>query len=112
MGVPLTAVDGMLASALAAGVVMDTANFQHPNTTRARWSCAALRRRRATQRDRPPDLPHQGQQQLILFGRVLSRLDPTAMAGSSGPRSSWAIWPPPEPDRTSPRASSTCSPRP
>jgi phosphoesterase RecJ-like protein len=33
LGVPLTAADGALASALLAGVVIDTANFQHPNTT-------------------------------------------------------------------------------
>jgi nanoRNase/pAp phosphatase (c-di-AMP/oligoRNAs hydrolase) len=44
MGVPLTAGDGMLASALAGGVVMDTGNFQHPNVTpRTMVVAAALR---------------------------------------------------------------------
>ena len=44
MGVPLTARDGMLAAALAAGVVMDTGNFQHPNVTpRTLVVAAALR---------------------------------------------------------------------
>jgi phosphoesterase RecJ-like protein len=33
MDVPLTAADGALASALMAGIVIDTATFQHPNTT-------------------------------------------------------------------------------
>src|SRR5439155_10375131 len=33
MGVPLTAADGALAAALMAGIVIDTATFQHPNTT-------------------------------------------------------------------------------
>jgi phosphoesterase RecJ-like protein len=33
MGVPLAAADGALAAALLAGIVIDTATFQHPNTT-------------------------------------------------------------------------------
>jgi phosphoesterase RecJ-like protein len=33
MGVPLDAADGALAGALLAGIVIDTATFQHPNTT-------------------------------------------------------------------------------
>ena len=33
MGVPLDAADGTLAAALLAGIVIDTAAFQHPNTT-------------------------------------------------------------------------------
>ena len=33
MGVPLTAADGALAAALLAGIVIDTATFQHPNAT-------------------------------------------------------------------------------
>ncbi len=32
-GVPLTAADGALAAALLAGIVIDTATFQHPNAT-------------------------------------------------------------------------------
>jgi phosphoesterase RecJ-like protein len=33
LGVPLTAAEGALADALMAGIVIDTATFQHPNTT-------------------------------------------------------------------------------
>ncbi len=33
MGVPLDAAEGALAAALLAGIVIDTATFQHPNTT-------------------------------------------------------------------------------
>jgi phosphoesterase RecJ-like protein len=33
LDIPLTAADGALAANLIAGVVIDTANFQHPNTT-------------------------------------------------------------------------------
>ncbi len=33
LGVPLDAADGAIAAALIAGVVIDTANFQHPNVT-------------------------------------------------------------------------------
>jgi phosphoesterase RecJ-like protein len=77
MGVPLTAADGMLATALAAGVVMDTGNIQHPNTTpRTLVVAAALREAgaplseiaRRVYRTKPNS-------QLILFGRVLSRLE-------------------------------------
>jgi len=77
MGVPLTAADGMLAAALAAGVVMDTGNFQHPNTTpRTLVVAAALREAgaplseiaRRIYRTKPAS-------QLILFGRVLARLE-------------------------------------
>jgi phosphoesterase RecJ-like protein len=77
MGVPLTAGDGMLAAALAAGVVMDTGNFQHTNTTpRTLVVAAALREAgaplseiaRQIYRTKPTS-------QLVLFGRVLARLD-------------------------------------
>jgi phosphoesterase RecJ-like protein len=76
LGVPLTAGGGMLASALAAGVVMDTGNFQHPNTTpRTLMVAAALREAgaplselaRRLYRSKPNN-------QLVLFGRVLARL--------------------------------------
>ena len=76
VGVPLTAGDGMLAAALAAGVVMDTGNFQHPNTTpRTLVVAAALREAgaplseiaRRLYRSKPNS-------QLELFGRVLARL--------------------------------------
>jgi phosphoesterase RecJ-like protein len=77
MGIPLTAAGGMLASALAAGVVMDTGNFQHPNTTpRTLVVAAALREAgaplseiaRRIYRTKPKS-------QLVLFGRVLARLE-------------------------------------
>jgi phosphoesterase RecJ-like protein len=76
MGVPLTLGDGMLASALAAGVIMDTGNFQHPNATpRTLIVAAALREAgaelseiaRCIYRVKPVS-------QLLLFGRVLARL--------------------------------------
>ncbi|HEY5486041.1 MAG TPA: DHH family phosphoesterase [Candidatus Limnocylindrales bacterium] len=76
LGVPLTAGDGMLASALAAGVVMDTGNFQHPNTTPRTLMVAAVLREagaplselaRRLYRSKPNN-------QLVLFGRVLARL--------------------------------------
>jgi phosphoesterase RecJ-like protein len=76
LGVPLTALDGMLATALAAGVVMDTANFQHSNTTpRTLVVAAALREAgapiselaRRLYRSKPNS-------QLVLFGRVLGRM--------------------------------------
>ena len=76
MGMPLTAADGMLASALAAGVVMDTGNFLHTNMTpRTLVVAAALREAgapfseiaRRLYRTKPNS-------QLVLFGRVLARL--------------------------------------
>ena len=33
LGLPMTAMDGAIAADLMAGLVIDTANFQHPNTT-------------------------------------------------------------------------------
>ena len=77
LGVPLTAGDGMLASALTAGIVMDTANFQHPNTTPRTLAVAAALREagaplseiaRRLYRTKPKT-------QLVLFGRVLSRME-------------------------------------
>jgi phosphoesterase RecJ-like protein len=77
MDVPLTAADGMLASALAAGIVMDTGNFQHPNVTpRTLVVAAALREAgadfseiaRRLYRSKPNT-------QLALFGRVLARME-------------------------------------
>jgi bifunctional oligoribonuclease and PAP phosphatase NrnA len=76
MNVPLTAAGGMLATALAGGVVMDTGNFQHPNVTpRTLVVSAALREAgadfseiaRRLYRTKPNT-------QLNLFGRVLARL--------------------------------------
>jgi phosphoesterase RecJ-like protein len=76
MGIPLTTGDGMMATALAGGVVMDTGNFQHPNVTpRTLVVAAALREAgadfseiaRRLYRSKPNT-------QLTLFGRVLARL--------------------------------------
>jgi len=76
MGVTLTAGEGMLATALAGGVVMDTGNFQHPNVTpRTLVVSAALREAgaqfseiaRRLYRSKPNT-------QLNLFGRVLARM--------------------------------------
>lgn len=77
LGVPLTAADGVLASALMAGLVMDTATFQHPNATpRTLLVAAALREAGAPLAEisrrlyrSKPNL------QLVLFGRVLARLE-------------------------------------
>jgi len=76
MGVPLTSGNGMLAAALAAGVIMDTANFQHSNTTPRTLVVAAVLREagaplseiaRRLYRSKPNT-------QLVLFGRVLARM--------------------------------------
>ncbi|MGA2512185.1 MAG: DHH family phosphoesterase [Candidatus Limnocylindrales bacterium] len=76
LGEPLTSVEGMLACALAAGVVMDTGNFQHPNVTpRTLIVAAALREAgaplgeigRRLYRSKP-------NAQLWLFGLVLARM--------------------------------------
>ncbi|HEX8939249.1 MAG TPA: DHH family phosphoesterase [Candidatus Limnocylindrales bacterium] len=80
LGVPLTAADGTLAAALMAGLVMDTATFQHPNATpRTLLVAAALREAgaplseisRRLYRSKP-------NAQLALFGRVLARLESSA----------------------------------
>ncbi|MEW5991714.1 MAG: DHH family phosphoesterase [Chloroflexota bacterium] len=80
LGVPLDSAGGSLATALMAGIVMDTATFAHPNATpRTLAVSAALvaagaplaeisRRLYRTK----PDV------QLRLFGRVLDRLQTTA----------------------------------
>jgi phosphoesterase RecJ-like protein len=76
MGVPLTTGNGMMASALAGGVIMDTGNFQHPNVTpRTLMVSAALREAgadfseiaRRLYRSKPNT-------QLKLFGLVLARM--------------------------------------
>ncbi len=76
LGVPLDDFDGMLASALAGGVVMDTGSFQHPNVTpRTMVVAAALKEAgaplseiaRRLYRSKPNT-------QLVLFGRVLARM--------------------------------------
>jgi phosphoesterase RecJ-like protein len=76
LGVPLDAVDGAIAANLMAGVVIDTANFQHPNVTPRTLRVAAelvavgaplARTAKLLYRTKP-------NQQLKLFGLVLGRL--------------------------------------
>jgi bifunctional oligoribonuclease and PAP phosphatase NrnA len=82
MGVPLAAAGGMLATALGAGVVMDTGNFQHSNTTpRTLVVAAALREAGAPLTDIARRIYRsKPNSQLILFGRVLARME-TSMEG-------------------------------
>ena len=77
LGVALTAHDGAIAANLMAGVVIDTANFQHPNTTPRTLRVAAELRAagaplyeiaRRLYRTKP-------NAQLHLFGLVLARLE-------------------------------------
>lgn len=77
LAVPLTAADGAIAAALMAGLVMDTATFQHPNATPRTLRVAAelvaagaplSATSRLLYRTKPD-------QQLRLFGRVLARLE-------------------------------------
>ena len=77
LGVPLDAGEGMLASALTAGIVMDTANFQHPNTTpRTLVVAAALREAGAPFSEIARRLYRiKPNSQLVLFGRVLARME-------------------------------------
>jgi bifunctional oligoribonuclease and PAP phosphatase NrnA len=77
MGIPLDGFDGKLASALAAGVIMDTANFQHPNVTpRTLVVSAALREAGAPLADINRMLYWtKPNTQLKLFGRVLARME-------------------------------------
>ncbi|MEO6349867.1 MAG: DHH family phosphoesterase [Candidatus Limnocylindrales bacterium] len=76
LGVPLTAADGAITANLMAGVVIDTANFQHPNVTSRTLRVAAelvgagaplAMTARLLYRTKP-------NRQLQLFGRVLNRL--------------------------------------
>jgi bifunctional oligoribonuclease and PAP phosphatase NrnA len=77
LGVRLDAADGAIAASLIAGVVIDTANFQHPNTTPRTLRVAAelvaagaplYDTARRLYRTKP-------NRQLALFGRVLGRLE-------------------------------------
>jgi bifunctional oligoribonuclease and PAP phosphatase NrnA len=82
LGVGIDALDGALAASLMAGLVIDTANFQHPNTTSRTLRVASELRAAGA------DLPAIARRiyrtkpnaQLRLFGRVLARLetDPAA----------------------------------
>jgi phosphoesterase RecJ-like protein len=77
MGLPLTLAEGVLAEALAAGVVMDTANFQHPNTTpRTLVVAGALLEAGAPLADIARCIYRtKPNSQLLLFGRVLGRME-------------------------------------
>ncbi len=77
LGVPLAAFDGILATALMAGLVMDTATFQHPNATpRSLLVAAALRAAGAPLSEISRRLYRtKPNRQLALFGRVLARLE-------------------------------------
>ncbi|MDL2335685.1 MAG: bifunctional oligoribonuclease/PAP phosphatase NrnA [Chloroflexota bacterium] len=77
LGVPLDAADGAIAANLMAGVVIDTANFQHPNVTPRTLRVAAelvaagaplSDTARLLYRTKP-------NRQLKLFGLVLARLE-------------------------------------
>lgn len=77
LGVPLTAGGGTLAADLLGGIVMDTATFQHPNTTPRTLRAAAelvaagaplSDLARLIYRTKPEG-------QLRLFGRVLARIE-------------------------------------
>lgn len=80
LGVPLDMHDGALATALMAGIVMDTATFAHPNATPRTLEVAAAlveagaplsEISRRLYRSKP-------EAQLRLFGRVLDRLETSA----------------------------------
>jgi phosphoesterase RecJ-like protein len=77
LGIPLTTGDGDLAAALAAGIVMDTATFAHPNVTpRTLRVAAALVEAGAPLSDISRRLYRtKPDAQLALLGRVLGRLE-------------------------------------
>ena len=82
LGVPFDAAGGALATALMAGIVMDTATFAHPNATpRTLAVSAALVAAGAPLSDISRRLYRtKPDAQLRLFGRVLDRLE-TALEG-------------------------------
>jgi phosphoesterase RecJ-like protein len=79
MGIPLASGDGALADALMAGIVMDTATFQHPNATpRTLVVASGLLAAGAPLSDISRLLYRtKPESQLRLFGRVLARLQTT-----------------------------------
>ena len=80
LGLPLDTADGVLAEALMAGIVMDTATFAHPNATpRTLAVSAALVEAGAPLSDISRRLYRsKPDTQLRLFGRVLDRLETSA----------------------------------
>ena len=115
LGVPLDEGDGALAAQLMAGIVMDTATFAHPNTTpRTLAVSAALVEAGAPLSDISRRLYRsKPEAQLRLFGVVLGRLE-TAAGGRIVHSSPVRRRPDRRPARSrlTPRASSTCLPRP
>jgi bifunctional oligoribonuclease and PAP phosphatase NrnA len=77
LGVPLDAAEGAIAASLIAGVVIDTANFQHPNTTpRTLRAAAELLAAGAPLYDTARLLYRtKPNHQLLLFGIVLARME-------------------------------------
>ena len=112
LGVPLDAADGAIAAALVAGLVIDTANFQHPNTTPRTLRVAAelvaagaplYDTARRLYRTKP-------NRQLRLFGRVHGQhghrpRGPPRLGDADRPLTS----PRRAPRRRTPKASPTCS---
>ena len=87
LGVPLDAAGGAIAANLMAGVVIDTANFQHPNTTARTLRVASeLRAAGAPLYDIARRLYRtKPNAQLHLFGLVLARLETAWTGGCCGP---------------------------
>jgi phosphoesterase RecJ-like protein len=83
LGVPFDALDGAIAANLMAGVVIDTATFQHPNTTpRTLRVGAELVAAGAPLSDISRRLYRtKPNQQLRLFGLVLARMETAAGGG-------------------------------
>ena len=104
LGVGMTALDGAIAADLMAGLVIDTANFQHPNTTPRTLRVASELRAAGA------DLPTIARRiyrtkpnaQLRLFGRVLGRLE-TDAAGTVV----WSVLEPADFDETGASAQMT-----
>jgi len=77
LGVPLDAMNGAIAASLMAGVVIDTANFQHPNVTPRTLRVAAELVAAGAPLSETARLIYRSKpnRQLKLFGRVLGTLD-------------------------------------
>jgi phosphoesterase RecJ-like protein len=76
LGIPLGAADGALATALMAGIVMDTATFAHPNATPRTLAVAAALLEAGAPLSEISNRIYRTkpEPQLRLFGRVLDRL--------------------------------------
>lgn len=79
-GTPLEAGDGALATALMAGIVMDTATFAHPNATPRTLAVSAALVEAGAPLSEISRLLYRSKPdaQLRLFGRVLDRLETSA----------------------------------